>query len=180
MILWPYIHRLNTRPPLHNLLQAAAVVIQSANTHLIGQGTSRQGAWQQLDRIDWLRGTVKDDKANAWWAHLYDTVPVLRQLGTANVTSTNTKGNAVEACVGASFLASHELLNRRFQFRTEPPEALKAAAEMFTRFAACDVSTPPLIPRKDYFGIPALLEGLVLNAVLPRHARSPRLTFTST
>ena len=58
-----------------------------------------EGAWQQLARIDWVRGTVKDDKANAWWAHLYDTVPVLRQLGGANVTSTNTKENAVEVCV---------------------------------------------------------------------------------
>ena len=84
----------------------------------------REGTWQQLARIDWVRGTVKDDKANAWWAHLYDTVPVLRQLGGANVTSTNTKGNVVEACVGASFLASHELLNRRFHFRTEPPDIM--------------------------------------------------------
>ena len=85
-----------------------------------------------LARNDWLRGTVADDQMNVWCEHLYDTVPVLAQLGTSDVESTNTKGNVVEACVGASFLASHELLSKRFHFRTEPPNALQEAASSFS------------------------------------------------
>ena len=129
--------------------------------------------WKELARIDWLRGTAEDDNINRWWEHLYDAVPVFEQLCT-KLSSTNSKGNVVEACVGASFLASHELLNRRCRFRTEPPEALEAAAEICPRFAACGVSTPPLIPRKDMLGIPALLEGRVLHEPDLHRAAQPR------
>ena len=112
----------------------------------------------ELARIDNLRGTNSDDPGNWWWAGLYDNVPALQRLS-PNVANTKTKGNVVEAVVGASFVASHELRQRRFHFRTEPPDALALAAAIFDRFAACGVNAPPLIPRQDYAGIPAVLVG---------------------
>ena len=69
---------------------------------------------QQFARIDWLRGTVKDDKANAWWEQLFKIVPAFQQLASdSNLSSRNSRGNVVEACVGASFLAAHELAASR-------------------------------------------------------------------
>ena len=50
----------------------------------------RTGSWKELFRIDWLRGTVADDMANRWWEHLYDSVPVFKQLS-ADVGSRDTK-----------------------------------------------------------------------------------------
>ena len=61
---------------------------------------------------------------------MYDTLPVFRQLKT-DVSSQNSKGNVVEACVGASFVATYELQQRVHYFRTEPPDALAHAAAMF-------------------------------------------------
>ena len=124
----------------------------------------------ELARIDNLRGTDSDDPGNWWWAGLYDNVPALQRLS-PNVASTKTKGNVVEAVVGASFVASHELRQRRFHFRTEPPDALALAAAIFDRFAACGVNAPPLIPRQDYAGIPAIIAGAgLVGAAAPRLA----------
>ena len=50
----------------------------------------RTGSWKELARIDWLRGTPSDDKANLWWEQLYDSVPVFRMFS-EDVDSTNTK-----------------------------------------------------------------------------------------
>ena len=96
--------------------------------------TGASGTWQQLARIDWLRGTVEDDEQNRWWEQLFLRVPAFKSLA-YGVCSGNTRGNVVEACVGASFLAAHELATFRapaasgatipsFHFRTGPPEAL--------------------------------------------------------
>ena len=108
----------------------------------------REGTWRELARIDWLRDTVAGGNMNVWCAHVYGIVPVFKRLDTY-VNSTNSQGNLLEACVGASFLARHELVSKTYHLRTEPPEALRSAAERFSRFAACGVSTPPLIPGKD-------------------------------
>ena len=96
--------------------------------------TGASGIGQQHARIDWLRGTVEADEANAWWGQLFLRVPAFKSLA-YGVCSGNTRGNVVEACVGASFLAAHELATSRapaasgatiprFHFRTGPPEAL--------------------------------------------------------
>ena len=103
--------------------------------------TGASGTWQQLACIDWLRGTVEADEANAWWGQLFLRVPAFKSLA-YGVCSRNTRGNVVEACVGASFLAAHELAASRapaasgatiprFHFRTEPPEALAQFAAIF-------------------------------------------------
>ena len=106
--------------------------------------TGASGRWQQLARIDWLRGTVRDDEFNGWCEQLFLRVPAFKSLAW-DVCSRNIKckirGNVVEACVGASFLASHEIAASRapaasgatilrFRFRTEPPEALGEFADM--------------------------------------------------
>ena len=101
---------------------------------MLGACGARIGSWQELARIDWLRATVEDDEANAWWGQLFLRVPAFKSLA-YGVCSGNTRGNVVEACVGASFLAAHELATSRapaasgatiprFHFRTGPPEAL--------------------------------------------------------
>ena len=94
------------------------------------------GTWQQFARIVWLRGTVEDDEQNRWWEQLFLRVPAFQKLASdSNVGSRNIRGNVVEACVGASFLAAHEIATSRapaasgatiprFHFRTGPPEAL--------------------------------------------------------
>ena len=90
---------------------------------------ARSGKWKDLARIDWLRGRVEDDEANAWWEWLFLSAPAFRALASdSNVSTRNSIGNVVETCVGASFLASHELAAPSFRFRTEPPEALAHAA----------------------------------------------------
>mgnify|MGYP004106671979 CR=1 FL=1 len=96
------------------------------------------GTWQQFARIGWLRGTVEDDEQDRWWEQFFLRVPAFKSLAW-DVCSRNIeckiRGNVVEACVGASFLASHELAASRapaasgatiprFHFRTEPPEAM--------------------------------------------------------
>ena len=120
----------------------------------LGAFGARSGTWQELARIDWLRGTVADDQANAWWEQLFNIVPAFRQLASDSyVSSRNTRGNVVEACVGASFLASHEhkasLVRQgsacpRFRFRTQPPEALAHAAAIFPLFRNLGVRSPAL------------------------------------
>ena len=135
----------------------------------------RTGTWKELARIDTLRGHIDDDMANTWWERLYDSVPACKRLS-PEVSSRNSKGNVVEACVGASFVASHELQQRRFHFRTEPPDALAHAAAIFARFAACGVSNPPPIFRVNYAGIPALIEGFGLAAAAEPKAVSASAT----
>ena len=86
-------------------------------------------------------GTVEDDEQNRWWEQLFPRVPAFKSLA-YDVCSRGTRGNVVEACVGASFLAAHELAAfrapaasgatiPRFHFRTEPPEALAQFAAIF-------------------------------------------------
>ena len=103
---------------------------------VLGAAGARRGKWKELARIDWMRGTVEDDEPNIWWEKLFLCVPAFAQLASdSNVGSRNSRGNVVEACVGASFLAAHELAasrapaasgatTPRFHFRTEPPEAI--------------------------------------------------------
>ena len=102
----------------------------------------------ELARIDTLRGTEDGDPGNWWWERLYDNVPAFQRLS-PDMGSKTSKGNVVEACAGASFVASHELRQRAFHFRTETADALAHAAAIFDRFAACGVRNPPLIPRPD-------------------------------
>ena len=84
------------------------------------------------------------------------------------MSSRNTRGNVVEACVGASFLASHEhkasLVRQgsacpRFRFRTQPPEALAHAAAIFPLFMNLGVSSPglrrPDASERRFAGVPA-------------------------
>ena len=110
---------------------------------VLGAFGARSGKWKKLARIDWLRrrGRIEDDEANAWWGQLFLRVPAFKSLA-YGVCSRNIRGNVVEACVGASFLAAHELAASRapaasgatiprFRFRTEPPEALAHAAAIF-------------------------------------------------
>ena len=104
---------------------------------------ARSRTWKELARIDWLRGTIEDDEANAWWEQLFLRVPAFQKLASdSNVGSRNSRGNVVEACVGASFLAAHELAASRApaasgatiprcSFRTEPPEALAQVVAIF-------------------------------------------------
>ena len=117
---------------------------------------ARSGKWKDLARIDWLRGTVEDDEANAWWEWLFLSLPAFRVLASdSNVSSRNSRGNVVEACVGASFLASYELAasrapaasgatTPRFRFRTKPPGALAHAAAIFPLFEHLGVRSPAL------------------------------------
>ena len=117
---------------------------------------ARMGKWQQLARIDWMRGTVKDDQLNMWWEQVFLKVPAFQRLvSDSNVCSRNSRGNVVEACVGASFLAAHELAasrapaasgatTPRFHFRTEPAEALAQVAAIFPLFVQLGVSSPAL------------------------------------
>jgi len=135
----------------------------------LGAFGARSGTWQELARIDWLRGTVADDQANAWWEQLFNIVPAFQQLASDSyVSSRNTRGNVVEACVGASFLASHEhkasLVRQgsacpRFRFRTQPPEALAHAAAIFPLFMNLGVSSPglrrPDASERRFAGVPA-------------------------
>ena len=134
-----------------------------------GVGEWTDGSWQELARIDNLRGTDEDDPGNYWWERLYNHVPAFQRLS-PNVGSRNTKGNVVEACCGGSFVAFHELRQRRFHFRTEPPDALAHAAAIFEAFAACGVSHPPLHLRPDYAGIPALIIDRYVVPDMPRVA----------
>ena len=95
---------------------------------------ARRGTWKELARIDLLRSTIDDDETNAWWEKLYWCVPAFKALAEdSDVGSRKSRGNVVEACVGASFLAFHELAaaRARFCFRTEPPEALAQFAAIF-------------------------------------------------
>ena len=85
---------------------------------------------------------------------------VFGQLKT-DVSSQNSKGNVVEAFVGASFLAGYECVRGMYRFRTVPLNALKAASNIFPRFTALGVSRPSLIHREGYLGIPALLQDVV-------------------
>ena len=97
---------------------------------------ARKGKWKDLARINCLRGRIEDDEARAWWERLFLDVPAFQELASdSNLSSRNSRGNVVEACVGASFLAAHELAasgapaasgatTPRFRFRPEPPEAL--------------------------------------------------------
>ena len=83
-----------------------------------------------------MRGKIEDDEANAWCEWLFLHVPAFQLLAAdSNLRSRNSRGNVVEACIGASFLAAHELATFRapaasgatipsFHFRTGPPEAL--------------------------------------------------------
>ena len=92
---------------------------------VLGAPAARNGTWKELARIDWMRGTVKD----------------------SDLSSRNCRGNVVEACVGASFLAAHELAasgatTPRLHFRTEPPEALAQVAAIFPFFVHLGVSPP--------------------------------------
>ena len=81
---------------------------------VLGAWGERSGTWAELARIDWLRGTIDDDRANAWWEQAFLRVPAFKKLVEhSGVSSRNTRGNVVEACVGASFLASHELAASR-------------------------------------------------------------------
>ena len=103
---------------------------------VLGAPGARNGKWKELARIDWMRGTVKDDQQNIWWEQVFLNVPAFQRLvSDSNLSSRNSRGNVVEACVGASFLAAHELAASRapaasgatiprFHFRTGPPEAL--------------------------------------------------------
>ena len=134
-----------------------------------GVGEWTDGSWQELARIDNMRGTDNDDPGNYWWERLYDHVPAFQRLS-PNVSSRNTKGNVVEACCGGSFVAWHELREPRFHFRTEPRHALAHAAAIFEAFAACGVSHPPLHLRPDYAGIPALIIDRYVVPDMPRVA----------
>ena len=117
---------------------------------------ARSGKWKDLARIDWLRGRFEDDEARAWWERLFLNVPAFQELASdSNLSSRNSRGNVVEACVGASFLAAHELAASRapaasgatiprFRFRTKPPEAMAHAAAIFPFFVHLGVSSPAL------------------------------------
>ena len=131
---------------------------------VLGAFGARSGTWQELARIDWLRGTVADDRANAWWEQLFLDVPAFQELASdSKLSSRNSRGNVVEACVGASFLAAHELAASRapaafgatiprFRFRTEPPEALAQVVAISPFFVHLGVSSPALIRHKSYTG----------------------------
>ena len=81
---------------------------------VLGAPGARNGKWKELARIDWMRGTVKDDQHNIWWEQVFLNVPAFQELASdSNVSSRNSRGNVVEACVGASFLAAHELAASR-------------------------------------------------------------------
>ena len=134
-----------------------------------GVGEWTEGSWQELARIGNLRGTDEDDPGHYWWERLYNHVPAFQKLS-PNVSSRNTKGNVVEACCGGSFVAWHELRQQRFHFRTEPRHALAHAAAIFEAFAACGVRHPPLFPRSDYAGIPALIIDRYVVPDMPRVA----------
>ena len=70
----------------------------------------------ELARIDNLRGTDEDDPGNYWWERLYNNVPAFQRLS-PDVSSRKSKGNVVEAVVGASFVASHELRQKEVPFQ---------------------------------------------------------------
>ena len=56
-----------------------------------------------------MRGNFEDDEVNAWREWLFLNVPAFQQLASdSNLRSRNSRGNVVEACIGASFLAAHE------------------------------------------------------------------------
>ena len=116
---------------------------------------ARSGTWKDLARIDWLRGRLEDDEARAWWERLFLNVPAFQELASDSNMSRNSRGNVVKACVGASFLAAHELAASRapaasgatiprFRFRTKPPEAMAHAAAIFPFFVHLGVSSPAL------------------------------------
>ena len=133
---------------------------------VLGAAGARRGKWKELARIDWMRGTVEDDEPNIWWEKLFLCVPAFAQLASdSNVGSRNSRGNVVEACVGASFLAAHELAasrapaasgarTARFRFRTEPPEAMAHAGAIFPLFVHLGVRSPALIHHDYYDGVP--------------------------
>ena len=88
---------------------------------------ARSGTWKELARIDMLRSTIDDDETNACWEDLFLNVPAFAKLASdSDLGSRKRRGNVVEACVGASFLAAHELAaaSASFCFKKEPPEAL--------------------------------------------------------
>ena len=123
---------------------------------VLGAFGARNAKWKGLARIDWLRGTVKDDKINMWWEEAFLNVPAFQELvSDSSLSIRNSRGNVVEACVGASFLAAHELAASRapaasgatiprFRFRTKPPEAMAHAAAIFPLFVHLGVSSPAL------------------------------------
>ena len=83
-------------------------------SRVLGAPGARNGTWTQRARIDWMRGTVKDDQQHIWWEQVFLNVPAFQRLASdSNLSSTNSRGNVVQACVGASFLAAHELAASR-------------------------------------------------------------------
>ena len=139
-------------------IRCVRVVWESnVGTHVVlGAAGARRGKWKELARIDWMRGTVEDDEPNIWWEKLFLRVPAFAKLASdSNVGSRNSRGNVVEACVGASFLAAHELAASgapaasgaripRSHSRTEPPGALAEVAAIFPLFDNLGVSCPAL------------------------------------
>ena len=121
---------------------------------------ARKGKWRELARINWLRGEIEDDEAIAWCEWLFLHVPAFQLLAAdSRLRSRNSRGNVVEACIGASFLAAHELAAfhalaapsatiPRFCFRTEPPGALAQCAALFSVFVHLGVGSPAWIPRR--------------------------------
>ena len=66
--------------------------------------TGASGTGQQHARIDWLRGTVEADEANAWWGQLFLRVPAFKSLA-YDVFSRNQRQRGVGVC-GRELLGS--------------------------------------------------------------------------
>ena len=60
---------------------------------VLGAWGARSGQWQELARIDWLRGTVADDEKNEIWERLFLNVPAFQLLAAdSNLRSRNSRG----------------------------------------------------------------------------------------
>ena len=77
--------------------------------------TGASGRWQQLARIDWLRGTVRDDEFNGWCEQLFYACPPSRAspgmcaAGTSNVKFEATWWRRVWARASWHFTSSQPL-----------------------------------------------------------------------
>ena len=163
---------------LHNffIVRKCKVIWRSRNpdhTWVLAEEWEREGNWKTLSHIDMLRGTGYNDHTNYEWSQLWDGVPTFRVMD-GNVSATDTKGNMVEAIVGASFLAMHEMEEQRFMFRVEPREAIGDLANIFSDFVRCGVAAPPLVPRDDWQGIPGALIAGSLQPIIPIRYIQPR------
>ena len=124
---------------------------------VLGAPGARKGTWKELARIDWMRGTVKDDKLNACWEEVFLNVLAFQELAKDSfLLNTNSRGNVVEAC-GRELLGGSRARSpsrARSLWRDDPEVPFQNGASRGAGTSCCYL--PPLrAPRRELASIEA-------------------------